>query len=138
MMAEPFETLREVGVALDGFRADVLGQFSTLKWIIGGVTAAGLAAGGLMFSKIDALEDAAARNTAILERIESAIDRTAMNTDSIMDAVQSASVAPEAPGSEVFPGWSGVPLAEFGTIEAFSAKFAPDGKLNDGWVYFQD
>ncbi|WP_262975123.1 hypothetical protein [Roseovarius litoreus] len=36
-MAELFETLREVGFALDGFRQDVIGYCTTLKWIIGGV-----------------------------------------------------------------------------------------------------
>lgn len=56
---------------------DVPGQFTTLKWIISGASVLGVAAASLLFTKVDALEDTAARNTAILERIEKAVSDVA-------------------------------------------------------------
>lgn len=136
-MAEPFETLREVGVALDGFRSDVRGQFTTLKWIMGGVGAAGLLVAGVLFTKVDALEESAARNTAILERIEKAMSDVASNTNEIKEAVQTAAVAPDAPSPSLIPGWKGVPLAEFGNLEDLQiAVGAQEGITSSkAWVY---
>lgn len=98
-MAEPFETLREVGVALDGFRSEVTGQFTTLKWIMGGVAAVGLIIAGVLFNKTDRLEEMTARNaavldqhTATLERIEAKLDKVAVDTGSIRESVQTASI----------------------------------------------
>lgn len=129
-MAETYETLREVGVAIDGVR----GELSSLKWIIGGLGGVGVLFGGFLMTKLDAVEATNARNSAILERIETAVNRTAFNTDEIRERIQTASV----PGPEVFPGWKGVPLAEFPSVESLSkAVSAEDGKLAaEGWLYF--
>lgn len=74
MRTVAFETLREVGVALDAFRSEVSGQFTTIKWIMGGAMALGVVVAGMLFNKVDRLEEIAARNTAILDRIEEKMD----------------------------------------------------------------
>lgn len=107
-MAESFQTLREVGVALEGFRADVAGQFVNVKWILGALAASGVVLAGTLFVKIDRLEDAAARSTAILERIEAQLDKVAVDTGAIKESVQTASAAPSP---EAFSGWIGVKTA---------------------------
>lgn len=83
-----------MGVALDGFRADVAGQFVNLKVILSGCAAIGLLAAGTLFAKVDNLEEAAARNGAILERIEAQLDKVAVDTSAIKESVQTASISP--------------------------------------------
>jgi hypothetical protein len=139
-MAEQFETSREIGVALNGFRLEVAGQFSTIKWILGGVSALGVVVAGVVFNKVDALEEIAARNTAILERIEASVTRTASNTEEIKKTVQAQVALPVLPRPETFPGWTGAPLMTFETIEGLTPFVATrDGKVDtDAWLYFRE
>jgi len=144
-MAEPFETLREVGVALNSFRSEVSGQFTTLKWIMGGVAAVGLVIAGVLFSKADRLEEIAARNIAVLEqhtvtleRIEAKLDKVAVDTGSIRKSVQTASFegvlpTPNNPSPTAFKGWVGV-KAEPGGVEAIidAVKESGDGGV---WIF---
>ena len=136
-MAEPFETLREVGVALDGFRSDVTGQFNTLKWIMGGLAVIGVGVAGVLFNKVDRLEEIAARNTAILERIEAGVNDVASNTTEIKESVQ-ISTNLEAPSSTLVPGWKGIPLADFKNFEDLLTTIgaAQSGITSSkAWVY---
>ena len=126
-MSETFKTLREVGVALDGFREDVRGQFNTLKWIIGGIAAGGLVIAGVLFSKVDALENTAARNTAILERIEAQLTAMAEDTASIRENVQTASASPTP---MAFEGWIGVQGTAVEGLDQIEALFT-----RDSWIY---
>jgi hypothetical protein len=103
-MAEPFETLREVGVALSGFRDEVAGQFTNVKWLLGGMAGLAIVVAGALYAKVDKLEEASARNTAILERIEAQLDKVALDTGAIKESVQTASAAP-SPSS--LSGWIG-------------------------------
>lgn len=136
-MAEPFETLREVGVALDGFRNDVSGQFSTLKWIIGGLTAIGVGMAAMLFNKVDSLEETTAKNTVILERIEARLNTMATDTAAIKDTVQTAR---SEPSPEAFPGWVGVKtrrtdsVMEAVGVEDQSIQDALEG-ATDSWIF---
>lgn len=132
-MAEPFETLREVGVAISGIKE----QLATYAKVFGAVVVLALAVVGFLYSKIDKIEDGVSRNTAILERIERAMNDVASNTSEIKDAVQTAAVAPDAPSPSLIPGWKGVPLADFGNLEDLQiAVGAQDGVTSSkAWVY---
>ncbi|MHA7849400.1 hypothetical protein [Roseovarius sp.] len=130
-MAEPFETLREVGVALDGFRQDVIGQFTTLKWIIGGVTALGIGVAALLFNKVDRLEEAAARHTAILERIESSVNDVASDASSIRETVQTASISTDP---NTFDGYVGVRLKDAMSDQQIKALSGGE-KFSEGWIF---
>ncbi len=129
-MAEPFQTLREVGVALDAFRSEVSGQFTTIKWIMGGAMALGVVVAGMLFSKVDRLEEIAARNTAILERIEEKMDRVASDTGLIREKVQTVSAVPNA---ESFPGWVGLKADEPERDEVIETLFD-----NEGWIFLPE
>tara|TARA_R100001369_G_scaffold90595_2_gene129846 strand:+ start:2878 stop:3309 length:432 start_codon:yes stop_codon:yes gene_type:complete len=136
-MAEPFETLREVGVALDGFRSEVRGQFATLKWIIGGLAVACFAVAGLLFAKTDRLEETTAKNTVILERLEAQINTMAKDIAAIRDTVQTAS---SEPSPDAFPGWIGVKTQKTDSVmEAVGAEDQPlQGTLEDAldsWIF---
>lgn len=132
-MAEPFETLREVGVAIDGIK-DQLGTYAK---VFGAVVVVGLTVIGFLYNKLDNIEEGVARNTAILERIEAQTDRIASNTDAIKDTVQTASSEPQ-PGS--FPGWVGVkttePSIKFETV-GDDSQYLQDllGSTEDSWIF---
>lgn len=133
-MAEPFETLREVGVALDGLRSETSGQFTTLKWIMGGSLALGVVVAGMLFTKVDRLEEIAARNTAILERIEKTLNEVASNTSDIKKAVASIDTKYTGPNPGVFSGWRGAPATELMLFQASDGS----QKLNDAWVFYPE
>lgn len=123
-MSERFETLREVGIALDGLSS----KMSTLQWIIGGIAGLGVACAGFIYVKVDALEEAAARNTAILERIEAQLSEVATDTGAIRETVQTASAEPSG---DAFEGWYGVNSSIFEDPQ--SIIDAVQG--SDGWIY---
>jgi len=131
-MAEQFETLREVGVALDGFRMDVRGQFTTLKWIIGGVTALGVGAGAMLFTKVDTLEEIAAKNSTILERIEKQLGEVASDTGAIRETVQ---VVQAEPSANSFEGWVGV--KSLGDKAELSPVYMELSSSPERWIYYR-
>lgn len=132
-MAEPFETLREVNVAIGGIRD----QLDTYAKVFGAVVLIGLTALGFLYSKIDRIEDGLARNTAILERIEAKMDKVAMDTGAIRERVQTASAGPSA---DSFSGWVGVKVQKTGgVIDMVGAEnLSLHGVLEnmeDSWVF---
>lgn len=133
-MAEPFQTLREVGVAIEGIK-DQLGTYAK---VFGAVVVLGLTVIGFLYSKIDSIEEGVARNTAILERIEAQLNTMATDTAAIKDTVQTASAKP-SPGS--FQGYVGVkaPQADFKKLsgdENYRLIFETMGAPDEGWIYF--
>lgn len=143
-MGENYETVREVGIALEGFRSEVVSQLGTLKWVIGGVggVAAALGVGAVVHlsTKIDALEESAARHTAILERIEVSIRDVASDTGSIRENIEAAQAPRNEvdPSADAFAAWNGIQItpAEFDT-EAFIniiQDFSGDGQ-SPIWIY---
>ncbi|APX88631.1 hypothetical protein BV394_01885 [Brevirhabdus pacifica] len=71
------EPLQEVSTAFHIFRRDLAGRLSALRWLICGLTGCAAVAVFLILGKVDQLETAAARSTAILERVEAQINRIA-------------------------------------------------------------
>ncbi|WP_138422062.1 hypothetical protein [Maritimibacter alexandrii] len=132
-MANEYETVREVGIAIDGFRSETIGQFTTIKWLIGGLAAAGVALGGFILTKMDRLEETVAANNAILLRIEAGVNDVASNTAAIQESIQTAGMAPSP---DVFPGYVGVKADTFikdGGLATFQ-EIAGEG----GWVYLPE
>ncbi|MGR3551598.1 hypothetical protein [Pseudooceanicola sp.] len=89
--------------------------------------ALGVAASALLFVKVDRLEEIAARNSVILERIDEKMDKVAADTGAIRDKVQTVSFLP---GVESFPGYVGFKVDEPKDLEAIERHIG-----NDGWLY---
>ena len=123
-MAEPFETLREVGVAIGGIKE----QLGTYAKVFGAVVVLGLGVLGFLYTKIDKVEEGVARNTAILERIEAKMDRVALDTGAIRETVQTAR---SSPSSNSFPGWVGVAADKSEAVSAVEKVLE-----SEGWIFF--
>jgi hypothetical protein len=136
-MSERYDTVGELGVALSGYRSEVAGKKDLLKWMIGGVATLGVGATIFLASKVDTLEDAASRNSAILERLEASLNQVASNTEGLSDAIASVGDFPEAPNQDAFSAWRGIPLSSFSNLEEFIVTASEgDGQLiDDAWIF---
>lgn len=89
-MVEKFANLGEVAHALVGIRD----QLSLHKLVFGGAVAIGVTAAGVLYSKLDAVEDSTARIETKLESIEAQLDRIALDMGDIKQLVQTAGFHP--------------------------------------------
>lgn len=126
-MASDAETFGEVSQALQGIRDQLALQVK----VFAGAALLGVGVIGFLYTKMDAVENAVSRNTAILERIETGVSDIASDTGAIRETVQTASVEPDA---DAFDGFVGVKLKEAwkdSDIQAIKAN----RNTGEGWIF---
>lgn len=146
MTVEEFKTLREVGIAIGGVKS----QLSLYAAVFAGVVAVAAGAYGVMFVKVDNLEDATARIetrlsavettlqtiSAKLDKIDGSTQRTQADVSEIRKADVSPNQLPFSPNAGAFVGWAGVQVTEPSEAAAFTEKFqASINAAKPAWLF---
>lgn len=134
-MAEPFETLREVGQAIQG----VKDQLNLYAKVFGGVVAIAVVVTGFLYNKMDRVEDATARIETRLSAIEGKLDKVVADAGFIRDNIRTADASGLKPTRSAFPGYVGVEMKS-GELAA-KVQTMESGEIPDegaAWIYFPE
>lgn len=129
-MVDKYETLGEVGHAIDGLKL----QINTYAGIAGFLAVIGIGVIGFLYKKVDSVEVSNARIETKLNDIESKLDKIVADTGVIRTKIQTASVIAPSPNSGSFVGWTGTKLERlkdvFGTSTIDEAKY-----VEPAWIF---